>query len=69
MELDYTPTYASWLNRIECHFSPLHKFVLEGSNYLSHDELIKAIQEYIRWWNKNKRHATILREQNKIKIA
>ncbi|WP_276207695.1 transposase [Paludifilum halophilum] len=65
----YTPTYASWLNRIECHFVPLRKFVLEGSNYSFHGELMKAIQEYIRWRNKNKRHAAILREQNKIKVA
>ncbi|MFD1435898.1 IS630 family transposase, partial [Kroppenstedtia eburnea] len=69
VKLIYTPTYASWLNRIECHFGPLRKFVLEGSNYSSHDELMKAIQEYIRWRNKNKRDAVILNEQNKIKVA
>ena len=69
VKLVYTPTYASWLNRIECHFGPLRKFVLEGSNYSSHDELMKAIQEYIRWRNKNKRDAVILNEQNKIKVA
>ncbi|MEF3312180.1 transposase, partial [Paenibacillus sp. GYB004] len=23
VELVFTPTYASWLNRIECHFGPL----------------------------------------------
>ena len=69
VELIYTPTYASWLNRIECHFGPLRKFVFEGSNYSSHDELAKAIQAYIRWRNKNKHHEAILKEQNKIKVA
>jgi transposase len=69
VELVFTPTYASWLNRIECHFGPLRKFVLESSDYASHRDLAKAIQEYIRWRNKNKRHEAILREQNKIKVA
>jgi hypothetical protein len=50
MELVFTPTYASWLNRIECHFGPLRKFVLEGSDFRHHKDLASAI----------------LREQNKI---
>ncbi|PMB09050.1 hypothetical protein CEN49_07800 [Fischerella thermalis CCMEE 5273] len=54
LELVYTPTYASRLNRIECHFGPLRKFVLDGSNYSSHDELMS--QKYIGWRNKNKQH-------------
>ncbi|WP_338056045.1 transposase [Scopulibacillus daqui] len=69
IELTFTPTNASWLNRIECHFGPLRKFVLEGSDYKSHNELAQAIQNYLRWRNKNKRLEKILREQNKIKVA
>jgi len=68
VELIFTPTYASWLNRIECHFGPLRKFVLEGSDFTAHKDLGSAIQAYLRWRNKNKRHAAILREQNKIKV-
>ncbi|QKG84447.1 hypothetical protein GXN76_08135 [Kroppenstedtia pulmonis] len=56
MELDYTPTYSSWLNQIECHFGPLRQFVLNGSYYTSHDDLFNQIRAYIRWRNKNKRH-------------
>lgn len=69
VELIFTPTYASWLNRIECHFAPLRKFVLEGSDFREHKDLGSAIQAYLRWRNKNKRHAAILREQNKIKVV
>ncbi|MNI36787.1 Integrase core domain protein [compost metagenome] len=69
VELVYTPTYASWLNRIECHFGPLRKFVLEGSDFAKHQDLGLAIQAYLRWRNKNKRKAIILREQNKIKVV
>lgn len=69
VELVFTPTNASWLNRIECHFGPLRKFVLEGSHYANHKELAQAIQAYVRWRNKNKRHEAILREQKKIKVV
>jgi len=63
VERIYTPTYASWF---ECFF---RKFVFEGSNDSSHDDLAKAIQANIRWRNKNKHHKAILKEQNKIKVA
>lgn len=69
VELVYTPTYASWLNRIECHFGPLRKFVLEGSDFAKHKDLGLALQAYLRWRNKNKRKAIILRQQNKIKVV
>ncbi|MDH6373796.1 hypothetical protein M2444_005639 [Paenibacillus sp. PastF-3] len=43
VELTFSPTYASWLNRIECHFGPLRKFVLEGSDFAKHQDLALAI--------------------------
>ncbi|WP_328702341.1 IS630 family transposase [Alicyclobacillus suci] len=69
VELVYTPTHASWLNRIECHFGPLRKFVLSGSNYENHKALGDAIRAYIRWRNKHRRNASLLREQKKIKVV
>lgn len=30
----YTPTYASWLNAIESHFTPLKKFAIGGTTTL-----------------------------------
>ena len=47
----FTPTQASWLNRIECHFTALKKFALETSDYRSHTEQQEAIEEYLRWRN------------------
>lgn len=69
IEFVYTPTYSSWLNQIECHFGPLRKFVLEGSDYSNNKELAQEVQAYLRWRNKNKHHEAILREQNKIKVV
>jgi transposase len=46
-----TPTQASWLNRIECHFAALKKFALDTSDYRNHDEQQKAIEEYLSWRN------------------
>jgi transposase len=46
-----TPTQASWLNRIECHFTALKKFALENSDYRSHEEQQHAIEDYLSWRN------------------
>ncbi|ATY84093.1 IS630 family transposase [Kyrpidia spormannii] len=53
VELVFTPTQASWLNRIECHFAPLRSFVLRGSHYPNHEALATAIRSYLRWRNKH----------------
>uniref|UniRef100_UPI00145D574E transposase n=1 Tax=Kyrpidia tusciae TaxID=33943 RepID=UPI00145D574E len=69
VELVFTPTQASWLNRTECHFAPLRSFVLRGSNYPHHEALATAIRSYLRWRTKHSRHASLLREQKKIKVV
>ncbi|MCM3274133.1 IS630 family transposase [Paenibacillus elgii] len=69
MELVFTPTYSSWLNRIEFHFAPLRSFVLYGSNYRNHDELTDSIQKYLRWRNKNAKSKELLRLQKRVKVA
>ena len=51
MEVAWTPTYASWLNAIEGHFSSLKKFVLSNSDDLSHYERRKRIGRYLTWRN------------------
>jgi transposase len=55
VELVFTPSSASWLNRIECEFTALRYFTLDGSDYPSHAAQERAIAGYIRWRN---RHAT-----------
>lgn len=47
----FTPTSASWLNRIECHFTALKKFALDNTDYRSHPEMQAAIRNYLRWHN------------------
>jgi transposase len=47
----FTPTNASWLNRIECHFTALKKFVFDNTDYHGHDEQREAIERYFAWRN------------------
>lgn len=51
VELVYLPTYASWLNWIECEFAALRYFALNGTDHRSHHEQDAAIGAYIRWRN------------------
>jgi DDE superfamily endonuclease len=55
VELAFTPTNASWLNWIECEFTALRYFTLDGSDYPSHTAQEHAIAGYIRWHNRHAR--------------
>jgi transposase len=46
-----TATNASWMNRIECHFTELKEFALCNSDYRSHEALQEAIELYLQWRN------------------
>jgi transposase len=50
----YTPTDASWLNRIECHFAALKDFALNSSDHRSHAEQQAAIEDYLNWRNRKR---------------
>jgi transposase len=52
VELVFTPSNASWLNWIECEFTALRYFTLDGSDYPSHAAQQAAIAGYIRWANR-----------------
>ncbi len=47
----FTPTGASWLNRIECQLTALKKFALENSDFQSHEQQQAAIDSYLAWRN------------------
>ena len=47
----FTPSQASWLNRIECQFAALKKFALENTDFRSHDAQQQAIESYLQWRN------------------
>jgi transposase len=51
VELVFTPTNASWPNWIECEFTALRYFTLDGSDYPSHTAQEAAIAGYLRWAN------------------
>ena len=48
----FTPTGASWLNRIESHFTAMKKFTLDDTDYRSHEEQQAAIHRYLAWRNR-----------------
>lgn len=50
----WTPTNASWLNRIECHFTALKKFALDNTDHRSHQEQEAAIEQYLSWRNRKR---------------
>ena len=50
----YTPTYASWLNAIKAHFSPLKKFAVNGTDDPSHAYRRWPIARYLTWRNRSK---------------
>ena len=47
----FTPTGASWLNRIECHFTALRKFALDNTDYRTHGDMQAAVRRYLDWRN------------------
>ncbi|HUW82640.1 MAG TPA: IS630 family transposase [Phycisphaerae bacterium] len=47
----FTPSSASWLNRIECHFTALRNFALNNSDFRTHEEQQEAIESYLDWRN------------------
>ena len=53
VELAYVPTNASWLNRIECQFTALRYFTLDGTDHRSHEEQNSMIRRYIAWRNRH----------------
>ena len=53
VEMVFTPTNASWTNWIECEFTALRYFALNGSDYPDHKTQDAAIGKYVRWRNKN----------------
>jgi transposase len=51
LEIAYTPTNSSWLNRIEAQFTALCYFTLDGTDHASHKEQGSMIRRYIIWRN------------------
>jgi transposase len=65
VELDFTPTYASWANPIEPHFGSLRSFVIAGSDHPNHVVLTRALHAHLRWRNAHARHPDVLAAQRR----
>ncbi|MEU1032201.1 IS630 family transposase [Streptomyces mirabilis] len=53
VEIAYTPTNSSWLNRIEAQFTTLRYFTLDGTDHASHKEQGSMIRRHIIWRNRH----------------
>jgi transposase len=64
MELVPTPTYASYLNRIEATFGAIDEFVCKNADYLDWDAFGHSLAEHVRY-----RNSPAERERRKIDAA
>lgn len=52
VHLIWTPTNASWLNPIECQFTPVKEFVIRNTFYSDHTSLRMALHRYACYRNR-----------------
>jgi transposase len=69
IELVPTPTYASYLNPVECHFSALSEFVVCNADYLDWDAFGYALAQHVRYRNTDHRDRRIAAAEAKHRIA
>jgi transposase len=69
VELVFTPTYASFLNRIECHFWAINEFVVNNADYPDWDTLRKAMADHIQYRNGPHRDERLLKAERRLLIA
>jgi len=64
-----TPTYASYLNRIECHFWALAEFCIRNSDYPDHAALERVVMDHIEYRNTHRDDARLLKLVSRRKAA
>jgi transposase len=69
VEIAYTPTNSSWLNRIEAQFTALRYFTLDGTDHASHKEQASMIRRYIIWRNAHAYDERLRRIVDKANVA
>lgn len=69
VEIAYTPTNSSWLNRIEAQFTALRYFALDGTDHGSHREQASMIRRYIIWRNKHAEDKRLREIVNRANVA
>lgn len=70
VELVPTPTYASYLNRIESHFGAIGEFVVKNADYLDWDSFALAMGTHISYRNDpDRRRERLARAQKRLRLA
>lgn len=69
LELVPTPTYASFLNRIECHFWAVGEFVVKNADYPDWGTLAKAMADYIHLRNRTHGGGPIAQIEARRRVA
>ena len=69
IELVPTPTYASYLNRIESHFRPIQEFVFNNTDYPDWTVAQRALADYIRHRNGRDHDRRIAAQERKHRVA
>jgi transposase len=64
--LHFIPTHSSWLNLVERWFAEITNKRIRRGNFESVTELIKAIKDYIKTWNKSGRAFTWTKKPDEI---
>jgi hypothetical protein len=57
---------SSWMNRLECQFTALREFALDGTDHATHCEQNSMIRRYLAWRN---RHTADPRPRRIVKRA
>jgi transposase len=69
VEIAYTPTNSSWLNRVEAQFTALRYFALDGTDHASHKEQASMIRRYIIWRNNHAYDERLRQVVNRANVA
>ena len=54
------------MNRLECHLTAAHYFVIKNSDPDDHRDVGQRMQEYLKWRNKNTQNAKLTKVQNSM---
>jgi transposase len=69
IELVPTPTYASYLNPVECHFSALTQFVVANADYPNWESFALALARHVTYRNGDHRDRRLAAAETKHRIA
>src|ERR1019366_8790060 len=69
IELVATPTSASYLNPVECHFTPSSQFGVARADYIDWEPFAFALARHISYRNGEHRDRRLIAAENRHRIA